>query len=304
MINNLFRFLNLSKSFKLPNFHGPSISLNVITRKQPSRITDKLLKSFILFFSFITISFLIWILLYVFIKGIPHVSWKFLTSLNNSKSDGILPMIMNTSFIMIITLIISVPAGIGTAIYLVEYSKQGKITKIIRFAVETLAGIPSILYGLFGYIFFVTILKYSFSILSGAMTLSIMVLPTIIRTTEEALKSVPASYREGSFALGATKLFTIRKIILPCAISGILSAIILSMGRIVGETAAVFLTAGMGRNIARNAMESGRTLSVHLYILAKEGISFDKAYATSAVLIILIAIINMVASRLAARIMK
>jgi phosphate transport system permease protein len=274
------------------------------TSKRYRKMVDKFLKVTIWLFSFITIGFLAWILIYIFIKGIPHISWSFLTSPNNSKNDGILPMIVNTFFIVVTAITISVPIGISTAIYLVEYSKPGKTIKAIRFAVETLAGIPSILYGLFGYIFFVTILKFSFSILAGAMTLSIMVLPTIIRTTEEALRSVPVSYREGSFALGATKLFTIKKIILPCAIPGILSAIILSIGRIVGETAAVFLTAGMGRNIARNVMESGRTLSVHLYILAKEGISFNKAYATSTVLIIFIAIINMAATKLAVRTKK
>jgi len=275
--------------------------------KNKNRLGDNFLKAIIWMLSFITIGFLIWILLYIFIKGLPHISLRFLTSPNNSKNDGIFPMIYNTFFIVLASLAISVPLGIGAAIYLVEYSKPSKTIKVIkavRFAVETLSGIPSILFGLFGLIFFVTILKFGFSILAGALTLSIMVLPTIIRTTEEALKSVPDSYREGSFALGATKLITIKKIILPSAIPGILTAVILSIGRIVGETAAVYLTAGMGRNIASGFMDSGRTLSVHLYILAKEGISFDKAYATAAVLIIIIAIINMTASGLATRMKK
>lgn len=272
-----------------------------------NKFGDKFSRAIIWIFSSITILFLLWILIYIFTKGLPHISLKFLTSPNNSKNDGIFPMIFNTIFIIFTSLAISLPLGIGAAIYMVEYARPGrnsKVIQIIRFAVETLSGIPSILYGLFGLIFFVTILKLGFSILAGALTLSIMVLPTIIRTTEETLKSVPDSYREGSLALGATKLTTIKKVVLPSAIPGILTAVILSTGRIVGETAAVYLTAGMGRNIASSFMESGRTLSVHLYILAKEGISFDKAYATAAILIIIIAIINMISSKLAALMKK
>ncbi|NSW89842.1 MAG: phosphate ABC transporter permease PstA [Firmicutes bacterium] len=268
------------------------------------RKIDKLLEIALWSFSLAAIGFLLWLLIYIFIKGFPHITWGFLTLPNNTRHDGIFPMIINTLFIIIVSLAVSVPIGIGAAIYMVEYSKPGKIINTIRFTVETLAGIPSILYGLFGFIFFVTILKFGFSILAGALTLSIMVLPTIIRTTEESLKAVPNSYREGSLALGATKLTTVTKVVLPCAIPGILTAVILSTGRIVGETAAVYLTAGMGKNIARNIMNSGRTLSVHLYILAKEGISFEKTYATAAVLVILVTFINMAASLLTNRINK
>ena len=268
------------------------------------RKIDKLLEIALWSFSLAAIGFLLWLLIYIFIKGLPHITWGFLTLPNNTRHDGIFPMIMNTLFIIIVSLAVSVPIGIGAAIYMVEYSKLGKIINAIRFTVETLAGIPSILYGLFGFIFFVTILKFGFSILAGSLTLSIMVLPTIIRTTEESLKAVPNSYREGSLALGATKLTTVTKVVLPCAIPGILTAVILSTGRIVGETAAVYLTAGMGKNIARNIMNSGRTLSVHLYILAKEGISFEKTYATAAVLVILVTFINMAASLLINRINK
>jgi len=303
MINNMTNkniIINMNKNLN----ENINENMNRVAGNASVRLIDKFIRAVIWFFSFIALGFLIWIIVFVFIKGIPHISLSFLTSPNNGKNEGIWPMIINTLFIVVTSLAISIPVGIGAAIYLVEYSKPGKVINTIRFAVETLAGIPSILYGLFGLIFFVTIMKLSFSILAGALTLSIMVLPTVIRTTEEALKSIPSSYREGSFALGATKLFTIRKVVLPCAVPGILTAVILSTGRIVGETAAVFLTAGMGRNIARNIMESGRTLSVHLYILAKEGISFDKSYATATVLIILIAIINMASSRLAARMKK
>jgi len=200
--------------------------------------------------------------------------------------------------------VISGPIGICSAIYLVEYSKPGKLIRCIRFATESLAGIPSIIYGLFGYIFFVTALKLRMSILSGSITLSIMILPLIIRTTEEALKAVPNSYREGSLALGATKLTTIAKIIIPSAIQGILTAVILSVGRIVGETAALYLTAGMVTRIPDDIMSSGRSLSVHLYMLAKEGISFEQAFATATILLIIVAIINLIANRLASRIKK
>lgn len=275
--------------------------------RRNNKIKDNVIKGLIWTFSLITILFLLWLLIYIFVRGLPHLSIRFLTSPNNRKSDGIFPMIFNTLFIVLASLIVSVPLGIGAAIYMVEYTKPGRHSKVvqtIRFAVETLAGIPSILYGLFGLIFFVTILKFGFSILAGVLTLSIMVLPTIIRTTDEALKSVPNSYREGSLALGASKFYTIKKVVLPTAIPGILTAVILSIGRIVGETAAVYLTAGMGRNIATKLFESGRTLSVHLYILAKEGISFDKAYATAAILIIIIAIINLISSKLAALMKK
>ncbi len=213
-------------------------------------------------------------------------------------------MIVNTLYIVLLSVIISTPIGIFSAIYLVEYSKPGKILKLIRFATETLQGIPSIIYGLFGFIFFVTSLKFGFSLLAGALTLSIMVLPTIIRTTEEALKTVPVSFREGSLALGATKLQTIIRVVLPSAIPGILNSVILSIGRIVGETAAVYLTAGMVAKFPQGVMDSGRTLSVHLYMLAKEGLSFEEAFSTATILIITVAIINSITSLIAKRIKK
>ena len=265
------------------------------------RTSDRILMFLTWFCSFLTIAVLAWILIYIISKGISQINFKFLSDIYRPTAGkaGIFPMIVSTLDIIAVTVLISTPIGICSAIYLVEYSKPGRVLDTIRFATETLAGIPSIIYGLFGLIFFVITLHFKYSILSGALTLSIMVLPTIIRTTEEALKAVPDSYREGSLALGATKLKTVSRVILPCAIPGILTAIILSVGRIVGETAAVYLTAGFVPNIPTSIMKSGRTLSVHLYSLAKEGISFEQAYATATILIVIVAVINFSATRIA-----
>ena len=270
------------------------------------RIVDGILTAAAWLSAFVTVAILVWILVYIVSKGISHINWTFLTTIYRPVKDmfGILPMIVSTVEIILITLLIAVPIGICSAIYLVEYSKPGRLVNMIRFATETLAGIPSIIYGLFGFIFFVIALQLKYSILSGALTLSIMVLPTVIRSTEEALKSVPDSYREGSLALGASKLKTVFRVVLPTAIPGILTAIILSIGRIVGETAAVYLTAGYVPNIPKSIMHSGRTLSVHLYSLAKEGISFEQAYATATILVIIVALINFIAARSARRLSK
>lgn len=280
--------------------------MKVLSHSDRRRISDKILLLLMWLCSLITIAVLAWILAYIVINGISHISWSFLTTIYKPVRGltGILPMIVSTLMIIALTLVISAPVGICSAIYLVEYSKPGRLVNTIRFATETLAGIPSIIYGLFGFIFFVITLQLRYSILSGALTLSIMVLPTVVRTTEEALKSVPDSYREGSLALGASKLRTVSRVVLPCAIPGILTAVILSIGRIVGETAAVYLTAGYVPNIPSSIMRSGRTLSVHLYTLAKEGISFEQAFATATVLVIIVAIINFIASRAAGKLGK
>lgn len=204
-----------------------------------------------------------------------------------------------------ISLLLAVPFGIGSAIYLVEYAKKGnKLVKVIRVTAETLTGIPSIVYGLFGMLFFVTALKWKFSILAGAFTLAIMILPVILRTTEEALLSVPDSYREGSFGLGAGKLRTIFKIVLPAAVPGILSGVILATGRIVGETAALIYTAGTVAKIPSSAFSSGRTLAVHMYLLANEGLHVNQAYATAVILLILVIGINALSSFIAKKILK
>ncbi len=263
-----------------------------------NRISDKILKALIYISATITISVLLWILGYIILKGIGQINIEFLTTAPYKSGGGIFPMIATTIYMVLLTILISTPIGICAAIYLTEYAKKGKIVSIIRFGIESLAGIPSIIYGLFGMIFFVTFLKIGFSILSGALTLSIMVIPTMIRTTEEALKTVPRSYTEGSLALGASKLRTIGLIILPSSLYGILNGVILSIGRIVGESAAVYMTAGMVPKVPKSVFDSGRTLSVHMYMLAKEGISFEKAYATATILIIIVAVINFLANRI------
>ena len=265
-----------------------------------TKISDFIIKIFIWLFTLIAVGALIWIVGFVLIKGLPNISWNFIVS----SDTGILPMIVTTLIIIPLTLIIAAPIGICSAIYLVEYARPGKIVNLIRFATESLAGIPSIIYGLFGYVFFCLTLGFNYSILSGSLTLSIMVLPTIIRTTEEAIKTVPNSYREGSLALGATKLTTIFKIILPSSISGILTAIILSIGRIVGETAAVIFTLGTVTDMPKNLMSSGRTLATHMYNLAREGTNENAAFATAAVLIIVVALINLSARSVAGQFQK
>ncbi|WP_432665970.1 phosphate ABC transporter permease PstA [Wukongibacter baidiensis] len=269
-----------------------------------SRFIDNVIKIIIWASSLITVGILVWILVYVIKNGIGEINLEYLTTAPKGEEGGIFPMIISTIYIVLLSVVISTPIGVCAAIYLVEYAKPGKIVRIIRFATESLAGIPSIIFGLFGMIFLVVTLKLGFSILAGAITLSIMVLPTIVRTTEEALKSVPKAYREGSLALGTSKLRTIFKVILPTAMPGIITAVILSVGRIVGETAAVYMTAGMAPRIPNGIKASGRTLTVHLYLLAKEGISFNKAYATATILVIIVALINLTANRLAAKFSK
>ncbi len=263
------------------------------------KLKDNLLKIVIYICSALTVGVLVWIIGYVLYRGVGYITPDFLVG-----EDGILPMIISTLYMILLSILIAAPIGIFAAIYLVEYAKQGRVVKIIRFATESLAGIPSIIYGLFGMIFFVTFLHFGYSLLAGALTLSIMVLPTIIRTTEESLKAVPEMYREGSLGLGATRLRTIFKLVLPSALSGIVTAIILSIGRIVGETAAVYLTAGMTPQVPESVMESGRTLSVHLYMLASEVTdehAFGRAFATATVLIVMVLIINLLANMTARR---
>lgn len=262
--------------------------------KKKKNILEIILKGTIYLSAFLTLGIILWVLIHVIINGIGSLG----LIRNLSDNEKLFPMIMNTFYIVLLSIGIAAPIGISAAIYLNEYSKNGKLVNVIRFAIQSLAGIPSIIFGLFGMIVFVIGLNFKWSILSGALTLSIMVLPTIIRTTEEALKTVPMNLREGSLALGATKIQTIKHVVIPSAFSGILIAIILSIGRIVGETAAVYLTAGMVPRLASSFMDSGRTLSVHLYILAKEGISLEKAYLTGTILILFILIINFTANRI------
>lgn len=279
-----------------------------ISKITSRKIKDFLVKCIVWMASAFTVGILAWILYFVISNGIGHIDWEFLSSAprRNGLEGGVLPLMVNTVYTILLSVSISAPIGVCSAIYLSEYAKPGKVLTIIRFATETLAGIPSIIYGLFGYMFFVVGLKMGWSLVSGALTLSIMALPTIIRTSEEAIKSIPEGYREGSLALGASKLRTIIKVVLPCGIPGIITAIILSMGRAVGETAAVYFTAGtaMTTSIPLRITDSGRTLAVHLFILAKEAISFEKAYATATVLIAVVLIANSVANAVGTKFKK
>lgn len=252
----------------------------------------------------ITLAVLIFIIAYILINGVPNLSWSLFQWNYNSENSSMMPAIINTVIMTILALLISVPFGIGAAIYLVEYAKRGnKLVGIVRITAETLTGIPSIVYGLFGMLFFVTQLKWRLSMLAGAFTLAIMILPVIMRTTEEALMAVPDSYREGSFGLGAGKFRTVFKIILPSAMPGILSGVILAIGRIVGETAALMYTAGTVPAV-QGLLSSGRTLAVHMYVLSSEGLYMGPAYATAVILLIVVLLMNLGSSLIAKRLTK
>ncbi len=247
----------------------------------------------------LTVVTLLFLVGYILINGLPYIKPSLFAPEYNSENVSMLPAIINTVEMVFTALLLSVPFGVGAAIYLVEYAKKdNKLVGLIRLTAETLTGIPSIIYGLFGMLFFVIQLHWSYSMLAGAATLAIMVLPTIMRTTEEALLCVPVSYREGSFGLGAGKLRTIFKIVLPAAMPGILSGVILSIGRIVGETAALIYTAGTMTGMA-GLMDSGRTLAIHMYVLSNEGLHKNEANATAVILLIIVLLINGLSSMLA-----
>ena len=243
--------------------------------------------------SFFTVGITVCIVGYILIKGIPNLTLDQFSWVYNTENVSMMPAIINTILMVLLVLLLVVPIGVGGAIYLVEYATRGnKLVKVIRLTAETLSGIPSIVYGLFGYLFFVIACGWGNSFLAGALTLAMMVLPLILRTTEEALKSVPDSFREGSFGLGAGKLRTIFRIILPSAVPGILSGVILGIGRVVGETAALMYTAGTIAKIPGSLMDSGRTLAVHMYALLSEGLYMEQAYAAAVILLIVVLLIN------------
>jgi phosphate transport system permease protein len=271
--------------------------------KTNSRAGEKIAKLLIWSTALFVLVVLVAISAYILIKGLPRINWHFLTEIprNMGRSGGVASTIVGTLLVTAVAIIIAMPFGIGTAFYLAEYTKESMITRIIRFSAESLAGIPSIVYGLFGFIFFVIYLNLGWSILSGGLTLAIMILPTIIRTSEEAILSVPKVYREVSFSLGGTKWQTIIKAVFPSAIRGITNGIILSVGRSVAETAAVIYTAGSALRMPVSLFSPTRTMAVHFYILAREGISLENAYGTAALLIILIFLINVVANMLVNR---
>jgi len=260
----------------------------------------------LLLMTIITIIVLFFIIGYVFKNGFAQLSLEFLFDKTREmgKEGGILPSIIGTLFVTVLAVIIATPLGVGSAVYLVEYTRGGLLRRIISFGADCLAGVPSIIFGLFGFIFFVIQLKLGWSILSGSLTLAVMIIPTIIRTSEEAIKAVPLSYREISYSLGGGKLDTIWKVVLPTSLPGILTGVILGIGRAIGETAAVIFTAGSSLGMPTSVFSSTRTLAVHFYILAREGISMEKAYGTATVLIIIILFVNFVAYRLMHRFME
>ena len=257
------------------------------------KIKDNFLSFLLYLSSFVTVGLLVLIVGFIFVNGIKGINLSYIFSDYSASGDGgILPMIVSTVYMVLIAIAIATPIGILSAIYLHEYAKKGKIVEIIRFATECLAGIPSIIYGLFGGIFFVVTLKMQYSIIAGALTVAIIILPVIIRTTEEALKTVPNEFREGSLAMGATKFQTLYKVIIPSALPGILSGVILSIGRVIGESAAVLLTAGTVASMPTSIFDSARTLTVHSYLLTKEMGDISGAASVGVVLIVIVLILN------------
>ena len=268
-----------------------------------NQIKASVLKAVTIFAAVLTVLVLGFLIVYILVKGVPHLTPELFAWEYNSENVSMLPAIINTLEMTVLTLLVAIPFGIGSAIYLVEYaSSKNRFVPVVRMTAETLTGIPSIVYGLFGMLFFNSL--FGISMLSGALTLAIMVLPVIMRTTEEALLAVPKNYREGSFGLGAGKLRTIFKIVLPAAMPGIFSGIVLSIGRIVGETAALIYTAGTFTKAASSVFNSGRTLSVHMYLLSKEGLNTDQAYATAVVLLVIVIIITFISGRIASGVQK
>lgn len=274
-------------------------------RKHPG---DRVLAALIYLSAAVTVCILAGLIGYILVQGLPHISWNFLSTSYSAKDknlQGILPMIINTVYIVLITLLIVTPVGISSAIYLTQYAKQGRLVRSIRFTTEVLSGVPSIIFGLFGYMVFCVLFGFGVSILAGCLTMTIMTLPTIIRTTEESLLAVPDSYKEGALALGAGKLRVVLGIVVPCAMPGILTAVILGMGRIVGESAALMFTSGMAYDMPTSVfghiLSSGRTLTLHLFQTASQAVdpeAFHIAYATASVLLILVFILNRLASLL------
>lgn len=286
------------------------MSSNEITLKQKAKSYLKtpgslLVMLLVMFSAIITFTVLIFLIVYILVHGVPYLKPSLFSLHYNSENASLMPALINTVIMTFFSLLIAVPLGIFSAIFLVEYAKRGnRFVHVIRLTTETLQGIPSIVYGLFGMLFFVTTCHWGFSILAGVFTLAIMILPLIMRSTEEALKAVPDSYREGSFGLGAGKLRTVFRIVLPSAIPGILAGVILAIGRIVGETAALIYTAGTVAKVPGSLLGSGRTLAVHMYNLASEGLYMDQAYATAVILLVLVVLINTLSGVVAKKLTK
>jgi phosphate transport system permease protein len=263
----------------------------------PPKVTQAIAVTLLGTATFLTVVILVFIIGFVLTKGLPGVNMEFLFSApkDMGRAGGIFTTLVGTVLLPLVAVAIALPLGVGTAVYLSEYTRETQLTRALRFGTDCLAGIPSIIFGLFGFIFFVVMLKMGWCLLSGGLTLAIMVLPTIIRTAEEAIRSVPNSYREVSFSLGATRWETVLKVVLPNALPGIVTGVMLAIGRSIGETAAVIFTAGSSLRMPSSMFDSVRTMSVHFYILACEGISDEKAYATAAVLIISVLMVNLAA---------
>ncbi len=254
----------------------------------------------------VTLLVLMFMVLYILWQGLPAINWRFLTGapLDMGRQGGIFPAIVGTAALTLLAVVIATPFGVGTAIYLVEYTRPNWVTGLIRFGADALAGIPSIIYGLFGFVFFVITLNLGWSILAGALTLAIMILPTIVRTSEEALRAIPDDYREVSLSLGASKWGMVTTVVLPAALPAITTGIVLGMGRCVGETAAVILTAGSSLRLPTGLYSPVRTMSVHFYIMAREGISERMAWGTGAVLVVSILLINILINWLAVKLVR
>lgn len=267
------------------------------------KTAEKIAKAVIWIVSILVVALLFFIMTFILIKGLPTITWDFLTQnpTESGRSGGIFSTLVSTLLVTLVAILVATPLGVGTAFYLTEFTHENRVTRIIRFSAESLAAIPSIVYGLFGFIFFVITLKLGWSILSGGLTMAVMILPTIIRTSEEAIRTVPQAYREVSFSLGGSKWQTITGAVLPSAFPGIATGVILGIGRCVAETAAVILTAGSSLHMPTSLFDPSRTMAVHFYILAREGISMERAYGTATLLIIIILIINLGANTLVNR---
>lgn len=285
-------------------------SINKIDLRQKIRMYKKrpkslLLALIVLLCAAVCCAVIVFLIGYILVKGIPNLTLSLFAWQYNSENVSMMPAILNTLIYTAVSLLMAVPAGVFAAVYLAEYARRGNVfVRLIRTTAQTLSGIPSIVYGLFGYLMFCVYFKLGYSMLAGTLTLAVMILPLIMRTTEEALCAVPDSYREASYGLGAGKLRTVFKVILPSAMPGILSGVILGIGRIVGETAALIYTAGTVAGVVTKFTDSGRTLSVHMYALLSEGLYMEEAYATAVILLLAVIIINAVSGFIASRITR
>lgn len=298
--------LNNNKEIDVDKIHAINIQTFAQKFKQYKNHPGSLILFILVWFAaIVTMATVLFLIGYILVMGVPHLNADIFSLKYTSDNCSLVPALVNTIIMTLISLIVAVPLGIFSAIYLVEYAKRGnKFVSVVRTAAETLQGIPSIVYGLFGMLFFVESLGWGYSLLAGSFTVAIMILPLIMRTTEEALISVPDSYREGSFGLGAGKLRTVFKVVLPSAVPGILAGVILAIGRVVGETAALIYTAGAVSDYPKNLMSSTRTLAVHMYNLSNEGLHTNQAYATAVVLLVLVLLINWLSSVVAKKITK